>query len=64
MGVRAVTDDEKREVAELYRRLAKHWGWPLPETWLGDRETIRGDIGNALVCLRGLVADQCPERVP
>lgn len=54
------TDEQKTEVADLYRRLAKHWAWPLPATWIGDRETIMGDIDKALICLRALVADQCP----
>ena len=55
------TDDEKREMQQLYGRLAKHWGWPLPDTWLADRETIVSNIGEALVCLRALVAEQCPQ---
>lgn len=57
---RPITDDEKREVAALYKQLAAHHGWPLPKTWLGDRAAILGDIANALPCLRGLVAEQCP----
>jgi hypothetical protein len=54
------TDEQKKEVADLYRRLAKRWNWPLPATWIGDRETVMNDIDNALICLRGLVTDQCP----
>jgi hypothetical protein len=61
----AATLEQKTELASLYKRLAKHWGWPLPETWLGDRETMFADIESALVCLRALVADQCePLRNP
>lgn len=54
------TDEQRTEVATLYRKLAKHWGWPLPKTWLGDRETIVSNIDAALPCLRSLVAEQCP----
>ena len=53
-------DEQKKEIAVLYRRLAKRWDWPLPATWIGDRETVMNDIDKALICLRGLVADQCP----
>jgi hypothetical protein len=60
-----ITVEQRAEVAYLYKRLAQHWGWPLPETFIADRETIKGDIESALVCLRALVADQCePLRNP
>ena len=52
---RAPTDDEKREIRQLYGALAKHYGWPMPQTWLEDRRTILNDLDNALVCLRNLV---------
>ena len=53
------TDEQKTELAGLYRRLAAHWGWPLPETWLADRHTVMANFDDALICLRGLVAEQC-----
>jgi hypothetical protein len=64
----AITTAQKRlELRSLYERLAAHWGWPMPASWLDDLPTIKADLDNALICLRGLVADQCetlrnPER--
>ncbi len=52
-----ITEEQKAEVAGLYRRLAKHLGWPLPATWIEDREPIVNNIDSALVCLRHLVAE-------
>jgi hypothetical protein len=54
------TDQKRLELRGLYARLAAHWSWPMPATWLEDLPTLRAHLDNALVCLRGLVADQCP----
>jgi len=61
-----LTQQQKRlELRGLYERLAAHWGWPLPATWLADLPTMQANLDSALVCLRGLVADQCePLRNP
>ena len=53
-----MTDEQKAEVKVLYGKLAKRWNWPLPETWLADREAVVRDIDNALPCLRLLVSEQ------
>lgn len=52
--------DDRLELRALYTRLALHWGWPMPRTMKADEATMLGDLDAALVCLRGLVADQCP----
>ena len=62
-GARALTDDEKREVRDLYARLAKRWGYPMPQSWNEDLPAIKADADNALICLRSLVADQCQMEV-
>jgi hypothetical protein len=51
---------ERLELRSLYVRLAEKWQWPMPETMKADEPTMLADFDNALVCLRGLVADQCP----
>jgi hypothetical protein len=61
-----LAQQQKRlELRGLYERLAAHWGWQMPQSWKEDLATMQGDIDSALVCLRGLVADQCePLRNP
>lgn len=58
-----MTNDEKRELRDLYARLAKRWDYPMPKTWEDDLPAIKADADNALKCLRVLVADQCPESI-
>lgn len=59
-----MSDEDKQEVKALYKRLAERWDWPLPSAWLEDRDVIANDLPNALICLRALVADQCPIHAP
>ena len=58
--INGLTNDEKREVRDLYQTLAEKNGWAMPETWEGDKAAIAGDPINALATLRNLVADLTP----
>lgn len=50
-----MTNEEKREVRDLYGTLAARNDYPMPAAWEADRPAIAADADNALTCLRGLV---------
>lgn len=53
---RQATAAEATELRLLYDTLAARNGWPMPDSWYGDRAAILGDPDAALVTLRGLVS--------
>lgn len=63
MAEREMSNTEKRELRDLYGRLATVRGYPMPQSWDDDVPAIKADPFGALSTLRVLVAQQCPEEV-